>query len=163
MIVVVGGVTGSGKTTVGRRLAEVLGLPFLDGDDFHDPASIEKMRAGQPLTEAERVPWLDRLNRQLRESDGGVVLACSALTERARRRLTAGLDDRDVRMVFLGGPPELLHRRLEARRHHFAKADLLASQLATFEPPRDALMVDVGAPTDEVVAEIITGLDADRD
>jgi len=162
VIVIVGGVAGTGKTTVGQRLADELGLPFLDGDDFHDPASIEKMRANHPLTDDDRVPWLNRLNGKLRAADGGAVLACSALTERSRRRLTAGLDDRDVRIVFLHGAPALLRRRLESRHGHFAGADLLASQLATVELPRDALIVDVVQPVDKVVAEIMAGLRADR-
>jgi gluconokinase len=162
VIVILGGVAGTGKTTVGQLLANELGLPFLDADSFHDPASIEKMRANQPLTDDDRGPWLDRLNGELQTSGRGVVLACSALTEWSRRRLTAGLDDRDVRIVFLHGAAELLRQRLEHRHNHFAGADLLASQLATVELPRDALIVDVGQPVGKVVAEIMSALGADR-
>src|SRR5919106_3736177 len=96
--VVIMGVSGSGKTTIGTRLARELGVPFLEGDDFHDPENIERMRRGEPLTDEMRGPWLDRLNRELhRRREPGVVLACSALTAAARGRLTARL--RDVKFV----------------------------------------------------------------
>lgn len=158
MIVVVGGVAGTGKTTVGRQLAAVLALPFLDADDFHDPATIEKMRHSRPLTEEDRAPWLGRLNSALRGAGDGAVLACSALTERSRQRLTEGLQDDEVHLVFLVGEPELLRERLEARRDHFAGAGLLASQLATVEVPDDALILDIGPPPAELVGQIAAAL-----
>ncbi len=157
-LVVVMGVAGAGKTTVGRGLAEALGVPFLDADDFHDAASVARMRAGEPLGDAEREPWLDRLGRELRRraADTGAVLACSALTDAYRRRLTAGLGE--VAFVLLTGSPEVIRRRLAARTGHFAGPALLPSQLATLQVPRGAVVLDVAPPVDEVVRAAIAGL-----
>src|SRR6478609_8664859 len=110
MIVVVMGVEGTGKSTIGERLAASLDLPFIEGDDFHSAANIEKMRHGVALTAEDRAPWLDRLNRELRRHEsGGAVLACSALTELSRRRLTKGVGD--VRFVLLHGDEDVLRAR----------------------------------------------------
>jgi gluconokinase len=148
------GVTGVGKTTIGRRLAAALGVPFLDADDFHDAAAKAKMHAGIPLTDADRAPWLDRLNRALHDHVGtGAVLACSALTAAYRRRLTAGLTG--VKYVVLTGDPALLRARIDARHGHFAGADLLPSQLDTLDPPPDALTVDVSGTTDDTAAHAL--------
>jgi gluconokinase len=151
VIVVVMGVSGSGKTTIGSQLAARLEVPFVEGDDFHDPAAMEQMAHGHPLTDAQRAPWLDRVNAELRRHDAGVVCACSALDSWSRERLTHGLDD--VRIVFLRGDPELLAQRLRAREHHPVGVDLLASQLATLEPPHDAnvLELDVADEPDQLV------------
>lgn len=157
--VVVMGVEGAGKTTVGRGIAEALGLPFLDADDFHDEAALALMRAGHPLGDRERLPWLRLLNSELRAREqltGGAVLACSALTARHRRLLTAGLAD--VTFVVLSGPPELIRSRLAARRGHFAGPELLDSQLATLEIPPDAAVVDVTPAPAEVVRRAVEGL-----
>ncbi|HEY7133551.1 MAG TPA: gluconokinase [Acidimicrobiia bacterium] len=152
-LLVVMGVSGTGKTTVGRLLAERLGLPFVEGDDFHDPENVARMRAGQPLDDAARGPWLDRLNGVLRYAGahGGVVVACSALTAAYRRRLTVGA--KGVRFVFLHADEQVLRRRIEARRGHYAGVALLPSQLATLEPPSrdEAVAVDVSGRVDEVV------------
>lgn len=152
------GVTGAGKTTVGRLIAAGAGLPFLDADDFHDAASVERMRAGLPLRDRERLPWLDRLNTELRARarDSGAVLACSALTEAYRRRLLAGLPQ--AALVLLSGSPELLRERIAARRGHFAGQDLLASQLSTLERPRDAVVVDVTGGPEVVARAALEGL-----
>jgi gluconokinase len=146
--IVVMGVTGSGKTTIGSRIADALHLPFLDADDFHTDAAKTKMHAGIPLTDADRRPWLDRLDHALHEhAPVGAVLACSALTDDYRRRLTEGIDD--VRYVLLTGDPELIRKRVEARHGHFAGTDLLPSQFDMLEPPKDAILVDVsGTPTE---------------
>jgi gluconokinase len=154
-LLVVMGATGSGKTTVGTRLAERLGLPFVEGDDYHDEASIAGMRRGEPLDDASRGPWLDRLNRVLREHavGDGAVLACSALTDAYRRRLTRGVDG--VRFVLLRADEDLLRGRLAARRGHFAGPELVPSQLATLEPPADAVVVDAGRSPGEIVEEIV--------
>lgn len=153
--IVLMGVAGSGKTTVGKLVAERLGWRFLDADDFHSRDNVEKMRSGQPLTDDDRWPWLDRLNGLLRE-DGPAVLACSALRQRYRDRIGAGLDD--VRWVHLAGSFDLIGSRLAARKGHYMPASLLASQFGTLEPPSDALTIDV-ADTPEVLAErILTAL-----
>ena len=123
MIVVVMGVSGSGKTTIGTALAEQLGWAFLDGDDWHPPQNVAKMSAGTPLTDEDRWPWLDRLNAELRarEAKGdSAVLACSALKEVYRERLSRGLTD--WRLVFLHGSAEILRERLAARKHHYMPA-----------------------------------------
>lgn len=157
--IVLMGVAGCGKTTVGVLLAERLGWRFLDADDFHSPANVEKMRSGQPLTDDDRWPWLDRLNGLLRE-DGPAILACSALRQRYRDRIAAGVDD--VRWVHLVGTFELIGARLAARKGHYMPATLLASQFDTLEPPDAALTVDV-ADMPEVLAErIVNGLGVGR-
>ncbi len=156
-IVVVMGVAGSGKTTIGRRLAQALGVPFVEGDDFHDPENIERMARGEPLTDQLRQPWLDRLNRELhRRRATGVVLAASALTEAARRRLTEGLDD--LRFVVLTGDRELLRKRLEQRKGHFFDPDLLDSQLATLEVPDDGIVVPIDGTPEEVTERALAQL-----
>lgn len=156
-IVVVMGVAGSGKTTIGRRLAAAFGVPFVEGDEFHDPENIERMRRGEPLTDALRGPWLDRLNRELRRRrETGVVLACSALTEASRRRLSAGLTD--LRFVVLTGDAALLRERLAQRRGHFFDPDLLASQLATLEIPEDGIVVPIHGTPEEVTERALAAL-----
>jgi gluconokinase len=152
VIVVVMGVSGSGKTTIGSRLAARLDVAFVEGDDFHDPAAMEQMSHGQPLTDTQRAPWLDRVNAELRRHGAdGVVCACSALDEWSRERLSRGLDD--VRIVFLRGDPDLLAARLRARRHHPVGVDLLASQLAALEPPDapNVLELDVADEPEHLV------------
>jgi gluconokinase len=158
MIVVLMGVSGSGKTTIGAALAAALGWPFIEGDDLHPPANVEKMRAGIPLTDEDRGPWLDRIVEVLREvtaREGNAVLACSALRQRYRDRLAqAG----DVRFVHLTGRPEVIAARLAARRHRYMPASLLASQLATLEVPGDAIDVDVEASVGDQVRAIVEAL-----
>jgi gluconokinase len=151
--VVVMGVSGCGKTSVGRALAQRLGARFIDGDDFHPPANVEKMRAGVPLDDVDRAPWLARLNAVLRHAtarDEPVVLACSALRQRYRDALADRLPG--VRFVHLSGSPELIAARLAQRRHRYMPASLLASQFAALEPPSDAVVVDVGGGV-EAIAE----------
>jgi gluconokinase len=156
-IVVVIGVTGVGKSTVGRLIAAALHEPFLDADDFHSDAAKAQMHAGIPLTDAERDPWLDRLNQVLHENAAtGAVLACSALTDGYRERLSSGLDQ--VRFVLLTGDPELIRRRIAQRHGHFAGTDLLPSQLATLEVPADAITVDIDAPPEEIAKRALDGL-----
>lgn len=154
VFLVVMGVSGSGKSTVGAALAKALGWPFLDADDFHPPANVAKMAAGTPLTDADRAPWLDRLATEMRgilTHGGSGVLACSALKNAYRERLaSAG----DVRFVYLAGDVDTIAARLAARRHEYMPASLLASQFATLEPPADALTVDVRLTIDEQIALI---------
>jgi carbohydrate kinase (thermoresistant glucokinase family) len=155
------GVTGVGKTTIGRLLAAALALPFLDADDFHRDEAKKKMHAGIPLTDADRAPWLDRLNRALREhSSTGAVLACSALTDAYREQLGAGLDH--LRFVWLTGDPDVIRSRIDARHGHYAGSDLLPSQLATLEPPRGAVTVDVGGTPEQTARLALIGLGLGR-
>jgi gluconokinase len=152
-LVVVMGVAGSGKSTVGPLVATALDVPFLDGDDFHDAGSIERMRTGMPLDEAARAPWLDRLHTALdAHRDRGAVLACSALTPASRSRLTAGLD---VVFAWLRVPGDVLAARLGRRRDHFAGAALLDSQLDTLEVGPDVVPVDGDRPAATVAADVV--------
>ena len=148
------GVCGSGKTTVGEALAAQLHCAFLDADDFHPPQNVTKMAAGQPLTDEDRWPWLDRLAAELAKilaRGEHAVLACSALKEAYRKRLQrAG----DVRIVYLKGDEATLAARLASRQHQYMPASLLPSQLATLEAPTDALDVDIREPIDVQVRRI---------
>jgi beta-N-acetylhexosaminidase len=150
-VVLVMGPTGSGKTTVGTQLAAELGARFLDADDFCPLEARAKMAAGIALGDADRWPWLERLNRELHAASAPlVVLACSAQTERYRAVLLAGLPDR--RIVCLRGTAELLRARMEGRAGHFMPVSLLPSQLALMEPPAEGLVLDAAQPLDAVVA-----------
>ncbi len=145
------GVSGSGKTTIGKVLAARLGCEFLDGDDFHPPANVAKMTAGTPLTDADRLPWLKNLHEKLL-AHHHAVLACSALKESYRRILAEGLSG--CRFVHLRGSIELIRARLAGRRHRYMPASLLESQFATLEPPPDAIEVDISASVPECIAAI---------
>ena len=158
-VVVVMGVTGSGKSTVGRRLAAALDVEFLDADDFHSPENVAAMRVGQPLDDAKRAPWLDELHAELaRRRARGCVLACSALNQWSRRRLTGELEH--VRFVALVGDRDLLRRRIDRRRGHFATSALLDSQLATLDLRGVDVVVDTGRPVDDVVSAALEALTA---
>ncbi|HOU91085.1 MAG TPA: gluconokinase [Polyangiaceae bacterium] len=163
MILVVMGVAGAGKTTVGRAVATALGVPFLDADAFHPPANVAKMAAGSPLDDADRAPWLRALAEALAAAEraGGAVLACSALKESYRLTLAAGLQ-RPPRWVHLSAPREVLAARLSRRQGHFMPAALLDSQLDTLEPPGDALPIDATRPPRAICAEILAALRAAR-
>lgn len=155
MVILVMGVAGSGKTTVGQALARELGWSFADADDFHPPANIAKMSAGHPLDDADRAPWLAAIRAYIDSCLAGgraAVVTCSALKERYRQVLIG--DPQQVRLVYLSGSREVLLSRLSQRTGHFMGPGLLDSQLATLEPPRDALTVDVTPPPDQIVAEI---------
>jgi gluconokinase len=148
------GPAGSGKTTVGKLLAAELSWDFFDGDDFHPPANIEKMSRGVPLTDADRIPWLNSIREAMLrwQADGrNVVLACSALKRSYRELLRINAD---VKFVYLKGTYELLRERLRSRKAHYAGEQLLASQLADLEEPTDAITVDAAGPPEEIVAEI---------
>jgi len=144
MIVIIMGVTGVGKTTVGQLLAEKTGWQLYDADDYHSSANVEKMRSGIPLTDDDRWPWLDRLNTLLRAADDraeSAILACSALKQRYRDRLQQGL--KRVRWVHLKGDIELIRSRLKQRKGHYMNPALLQSQFDALETPGDAIAVDV--------------------
>ena len=156
MIVVVMGVSGSGKTTIGKLLAERLGCPFLDADEFHPPENVAKMASGTPLTDEDRQPWLEALNGMLLQRQNA-VLACSALKESYRNVLSKGLAD--YRLVHLRGSVELIRARLAERRHRYMPASLLESQFATLEPPARAIAVDIGHAPERCVDDILAALD----
>ena len=155
MIVLVMGVAGVGKTTIGEALARALGARFIDADDYHPPENVAKMKAGVPLDDADRQPWLRRLNEVLRQ-ESKAVLACSALKAVYRQKLAAGV--KDFRVVYLHGTPALIRERMKSRSHRYMPAALLDSQLATLEPPADAIDIDVAAPLEESVAAIVARL-----
>ena len=149
------GVSGAGKTTVGSALARELGWRFIDADDHHPAANVAKMAAGQPLTDEDRGPWLDRL-RSLLLQEKDAVLACSALKQAYRERLTHGLDE--VRFVYLRGSFSLIESRLSGRQHRYMPAALLRSQFESLEPPEKAIAVDVDADVPACVAAIVKEL-----
>jgi gluconokinase len=155
MIVLVMGVSGVGKTTIGAALAQALGARFIDADDYHPPENVAKMKAGIPLQDADRMPWLKKLNALLRE-ERRAVLACSALKDAYRRQLAGGVEN--FRVVYLHGTAALIRERMNARQHRYMPPALLDSQLATLEPPADAITVDVAAPLEESVAAIVARL-----
>lgn len=149
------GVAGAGKTTVGRALAEALGWSFEDADAYHSPAALATMARGEGLTDADRAPWLARLAALVRDrlaAGPPTVLACSAL--KAGYREALGTDAPGVALVWLDVPAEVLHQRLRDRRGHVAGTDLLPSQLATLEPPADAIRLDGTAPIGAIVGRI---------
>jgi gluconokinase len=154
---IVFGVSGAGKTTIGKQLAEELGWRFYEADDFHPRPNIEKMRSGHPLTDEDRWPWLERLRDQITHSlaaKENAVLACSAL-KRAYRECLRVSDD--VKFVFLRGDYALIERQLGRRRGHFMNPALLQSQFADFEEPQpdeDVLTIDLGRSPQELVEEI---------
>lgn len=152
MILVMMGVSGSGKTTIGRAFADAMGWTFLDADDFHPPANMAKMAAGTPLTDDDRWPWLDRLRDELIAIDQRgehAVLACSALKAAYRARLQQA---NDVHFVYLKGDRATIAPRLAMRHGHYMPASLLESQFATLEEPTDAIVIDAGLPLATQVA-----------
>ena len=155
MIVVVMGVSGCGKTTIGKLLAARLDCPFLDADEFHPPENVAKMAAGTPLSDADRWPWLEMLNQKL-IADKNAVLACSALKESYRRVLSRELPD--CRFVHLRGSIELIRARLRERQHRYMPASLLESQFATLEPPQAAIDVDIAESIQACVDSIAARL-----
>jgi gluconokinase len=159
MVVVLMGVSGSGKTSVGVPLAAALGGEFVEGDDYHPPANVAKMRQGIPLDDADRRPWLEILAAEIGRwlaAGRTVVLACSALKRSYRAILRGGRPE--VRFVHLKGDPALIRARLAQRRGHYMPASLLDSQLATLEEPLDAIVADIDATPEEIVAGIQAAL-----
>jgi carbohydrate kinase (thermoresistant glucokinase family) len=156
--IVVMGVSGSGKSTVGRLLAKTLRLPFQDGDELHPPDNIARMAAGVPLTDADRQDWLAAIGKRLAAAGGrrdGVVVACSALKRAYRDQLRAVAPD--LRLVYLQGPAPLLAERLAARRDHYMPASMLPSQLAALESPgsdEGAIAVDVAQSPEAIVQAV---------
>ncbi|KAB2825431.1 MAG: gluconokinase [Candidatus Dadabacteria bacterium] len=154
MVLIIMGVSGAGKTTVGSVLARRLGWKFYDADDLHTGENKEKIKNGIPLTDEDRLPWLEALGELIRGLDAPSVIACSALRKSYRDKLAGS--GRDVRFVYLGGDKELIRGRLERRKGHFAGAGILESQLQALEEPEDALWEDIG-PDPETIADDIIG------
>jgi gluconokinase len=158
-VILVMGVSGSGKSTVGRLLAERLLARFVDGDDLHPAANLRKMTAGAPLTDEDRWPWLDAVRREIARAlsrGDGLVVACSALKDAYRRRL---IEPREpVRVVFLTGSAEVIGERMRAREGHFMPEGLLDSQLRDLEAPDDALELDVRLNPADLVERVLSDL-----
>ena len=155
MIIILMGVSGSGKTTIGERLAQALGWPFYDGDQFHPPANVAKMQQGMPLTDEDRWPWLHALRTHIEtwlQQGMSAVLACSALKQAYREHLI--VDEAEVKLVYLKGDYDLIQERLAQRRGHFMPPELLASQFAALEEPEQGVVVDTVHPPETIVALI---------
>jgi len=158
MILLVMGVTGSGKTTVGKLLAQRLGWLFLDADAFHPAENIEKMKHGVPLTDQDREPWLAAIHAQLLKcaaKNQDAVLACSALKQSYRETLAAGVE---LRICYLKGTYREIAARLQSRTGHFAGEGILAGQFADLEEPRDALVLRVSETSEEIVGDVLRKL-----
>ncbi|MDY6781219.1 MAG: gluconokinase [Cyanobacteriota bacterium] len=175
MTIILMGVAGSGKTTVGLELARILGGVFQDGDEFHPPANLSKMSRGEPLTDEDRQPWLEKLGdaiakrsrhdiakrsrhdiAALTEGEKPYILACSALKQEYRHFLSRKA--KNVKFIYLKGSKDFIQQRLAARENHFMPPSLLESQFAALEEPQDALIVDIRATPEEIAAEIVRRL-----
>ena len=164
MIYVVMGVSGAGKTLIGKQLADALNLSFYDGDDFHPVENVRKMESGQPLNDEDRWPWLDELARNMDEwqqDDGGAVLACSALKQSYRNHLRSSSNSTLI-FIYLKGSKELIAQRLKKREGHYMPADLLDSQFEALEEPRarDVITVSVDQSPEKIIREIRKSLKA---
>lgn len=162
-IILLMGVAGSGKTTVGRMLAAALGWPYFEADDFHPPANKEKMSQGVPLDDTDRAPWLAALRNKIedcRATKQSAVFTCSALKEAYRARLGVGAPD--ITLVHLTGAPETIRARVSQRQGHYMKADLVQSQFDALEAPQDALTVDVKLTPQEIVDFVVRNLETER-
>ncbi|MCR9250695.1 MAG: gluconokinase [bacterium] len=147
---VVMGVTGCGKSTIGRLLGKKLEVPFFDGDDYHPDANVQKMSSGIPLIDEDRFPWLKILNSEISKwnSNNGATLACSALKEDYRKIIS---NDENVQFIYLNSSKELIKRRLSSRQNHFMPSSLIDSQFDTLEEPEDAIWVDASLSEQEIV------------
>lgn len=153
------GVSGCGKTSVGINLSKKLGWPFFDGDDFHPEENVAKMSAGEPLTDRDRLPWLKTLHDLLKghlQRGISLVLACSALKEEYRQILSSGISN--VVFVHLRGDFDLIHARMRARREHYMKPEMLRSQFASLEPPKSGITVEVDQSLEGITAQILKEL-----
>lgn len=151
------GPAGSGKTTVGKLLAAQLSWEFADGDDFHPPANVAKMASGIPLTDEDRLPWLQSIRDAMQRWQArgkSMVIACSALKRSYRELLGIGASAKDVKLVYLKGTYDLLLERLHSRTGHYMKEQMLASQLTDLEEPTDAITIDIAASPEEIVSTI---------
>lgn len=157
-IFIVMGVSGCGKSTIGRLLADKLSLPFFDGDDFHPAENVRKMSRGEPLNDIDRQGWLNALNKLATDNSGqGAVIACSALKKVYRKVLRKSIED-FVRFVYLQGTFEEIHQRMQERKNHFMPVDLLRSQFKALEPPSEAITVSIHGLPEEILEDILDQL-----
>lgn len=155
LIYIVMGVSGCGKSTIGKLLATKLKIPFFDGDDFHPEANVQKMASGLPLNDRDRKGWLQKLNEIANEhKPNGAVIACSALKEAYRSQLKLNLEKQMV-FVYLKGTFEEIHTRLRERQGHYMPIELLKSQFETLEVPKDAIHVSINHSPEEIVSDIL--------
>lgn len=156
--IVIMGVSGCGKSSLGEGLAERLGIPYRDGDDLHPPANVEKMRAGIPLTDDDRSPWLDRVAATLRDA-APIIVGCSALRRAYRDRLRAGAGG-PLRFIHLTGDRDLIAGRMSGRTGHYMPPSLLDSQFAALEPPgpNEALTIDIDQPLSAIISAAAEGV-----
>lgn len=161
MIVVVTGVAGAGKSTIGRRLADRLDWPYLEADEFHPPASRRKMESGIPLSESDRGPWLESMAAAIRAVGESAVVSCSCLRQTHRERLRAVRPD--LRFVHLSVDPATARQRVEERPGHFFEAELVESQFETLEVPRRAEILDASRPPAELVDELVKWIGSKED
>ncbi len=155
-IFIIMGVSGCGKSTIGKLLATKLEVPFFDGDDFHPETNVQKMASGQPLTDLDRKDWLQKLNELAFDYRMcGTVIACSALKEKYRMQLKQGLEDQMV-FVYLKGTFEEIHARLKERQGHYMPLELLKSQFETLEPPNNSIQVAINLSPNEIVLKILS-------
>lgn len=159
MIIVILGVSGSGKTTIGKQLSEKLEIPFFDADDFHPQSNIDKMSGGNPLNDDDRYPWLFALANKIDEwsSKQGAILACSALKEKYRKLLSSNSDEK-ILWVHLSGSQSLIKERIEKRNGHFMNADLLSSQFNDLEVPEYGIQMNISETPEEIINTIISKL-----
>ena len=157
--ILIAGVSGSGKSTIGKRLAEQLNLPFLEGDDFHPQANILKMKSGQPLNDKDRMPWLKNLAQAARKHEStGFVMACSAL-KKSYRKVLNSLKDNDLQIIFLEGNFDLIKNRMEKRAGHFMPPELLKSQFNALEKPKNALIFDISESPGKIVESVLKNIE----
>lgn len=161
MIYIVMGVSGCGKSSMGKRLASAISADFYDADDFHSKASIEKMSSGTPLNDDDRKPWLEGLAQNMVDwnKKGDAVLACSALKETYREMLSSTLPG-EVRFVYLKGDKRLIARRISSRKQHFMSSSLLDSQFDTLEEPTDAIVANIAKSPKQVLQKILEEISA---
>jgi len=155
MVIIVMGVSGCGKTTVGKRLSKKTGLPFFDADDFHPSENVRKMKSGQPLNDDDRHPWLENLSAKISEwnRSGGAILACSALKKTYREILSSG--EGETEFVYLKGSKSVIFDRMKKRDGHYMPPELLDSQFETLEEPEEALTVSINQSPEIIVHEIV--------
>jgi len=157
IVIYIMGVAGSGKTTIGKKLSAKTGYPFFDADDFHPQKNINKMKAGQPLTDEDRIPWLDNIHQFVSTHlrSGNVIMACSALKAIYRQRLSTGIEDQ-CRWVFLNGNYDTIRKRMQARKDHYMPAELLQSQFDALEIPGQVIEIDIENDPQKITAEILS-------